>query len=169
MLSEKEPIIRNHTVFYFRLSVYKGRFDEKRHLVFLDLIKKDICRVESNNINNRHRDEVIQLVHLILLLVKNWKDVQIFRNMYILVIFPFGWILYNAESWSIYFVSAWTCAWVERLFLLIYLLNATWSKKALSICSCSGQLFPFHVGPEAVLEVGLCSNNISPLKTKYWP
>ena len=156
MLSEKEPIICNHTVLYFRASVCKARFDEKRRLVFLHLIKKDICRVESNNINNRHREEVIRLVHLILLLVKHWKDVQIFRNMYIFVIFPFGWILYNAESWSIYFVSAWTCAWVERLFLLIYLLKATWSYTQRRLCPsvlAQANFSLFMLGPRLFLKL----------------
>ena len=75
MLSEKEPLICNHRalLIYFRASVYIPSFDEKRRLVFLDLIKKDISAKWKAPISivDRHRDEVIQLVHLILLLFKN--------------------------------------------------------------------------------------------------
>ena len=78
MLSEKEPIICNQRALYFQASVYMARFDEKKTSCLFGFDQEEyICLVETTNINNRHRDEVVQLVHLILFLVKNLNHVQI--------------------------------------------------------------------------------------------
>ena len=98
MLSEKEPIICNHTALYFRASVYMARFDEKRRLDFLDLIKKDICREKSTNINKpaqRLSDPISTFDPAFCQKLKRCANIQKYVHF---DDFSFAWILYNAES-----------------------------------------------------------------------